>query len=203
MSNTNYTCGNISILNNLNNKSLNNMKHNTRYEKNPNLFSIKIMNNNKDDIFQSQFKKDRFNSAQHYKTSFSFYRSKVKRNSATKINILNSQNEFLTDRVKSENEKNNINEEDKFDFSKVKDVLKTNNNENISNNRVNEKINTFINKSYNKGILKNISRHKKSHKNVMKYNSYEKNKKILKRPLTYLKSACNRKNKKYLIQNIV
>ena len=200
MSNTNYTCGSISILNN---KSLNNMKHNTRYEKCPNLFSIKIMNNNnKDDILQSQFKNDRYNSDQHYKTNFRFYKSKVKRNSAMKINILNSQNEFLTDRVKSENEKSNINEEDKIDFSKNKEVLKTTNNENINNNAINDKINTFINKSYNKGILKNLSRHKRSFKNVMKYNSYENNKKILKRPLTYLKSASNRKNKKYFIQNI-
>ena len=182
MSNTNYTCFNGSTINN---QSLNILKHNTRYDNFPDVFSIKITNNNKDNILKTQFKPERYKNDKHYKTCFNFYKSKTKKNTSIKTNMLYSQNDFLTDRTK-ENEKNNINEDDKNTFSQViNDISKTNYN--------NNKVNGFLNKTHNKGILKKFSSYKKSHKNVMKFNNYESNSKILKSPLACLKSASNKK----------
>ena len=197
-SNSNYSTTKSHNISNyhIKNQSLNKIRKNTRYEKYPNLFSIKIMNNNKGNDLKIKIKTDAYNNVEHFKTSLNFYKPKMKKNLTIKNNILNSQKIYLTDRASIKMKNNINNEENKNEFYRITNKFKTN----IVNN--NNKTNGLFNKSFNKGILKNFTSLKSSGKELLNYNNYGKDKNIIKRSLNVLKSAFNKKSKTFFIKNI-
>ena len=142
-SNSNYSTTKSNNISNyhINNQSLNKIRKNTRYEKYPNLFSIKIMNNNKGNDLKIKLKTDAYNNGEHFKTSLNFYKPKMKKNLTIKNNILNSQKNYLTDRA-SIKMKNNINY-----YGKDKNIIKRS--LNVLKSAFNKKSKTFFIKNIN------------------------------------------------------
>ena len=197
-SNSNYSTTKSNNISNyhINNQSLNKISKNSRYEKYPNIFSIKIMNNNKGNGLKIKLKTDAYNNGEHFKTGLNFYQPKMKKNLTIKNNILNSKKNYLIDRTSIKMKNNINNEENKNEFYRVTNKFKTN----IVND--NNKTNKLFNKSFNKGILKNFSSLKSSGKELLNNNNYEKNKNVMKRSINILKSAFNKRSKTLFIKNI-